>query len=501
MQILPPAELAYLALSVSPDSNYINFVRTEKNSLPTLYQMPLLGGTPKKLFTDADGAVSYSPDGRQFSYVRGNFPNLGASALLIANTDGTGERIVASRKRPETFPWWEQQTPVWSADGKSIVCVVGGDATGGVPMTLAEVQVTGGTVKPLPGPGWYEIRRIAGLPDKGGFLVLGADKPSAYYAQQIWHIGADGTSRRITTDFNNYLGMSATPDASALVAVQSNRISNIWVAPNNDSARAIQIKSGGSNQDGTDGLAWTPDGRVVFYSRASGADDIWIMNDDGTGLKQLTVDAGTNYDLRVSPDGRFVVFTSERNGQPNLWRMDLDGGHPRQLTSGNSDYSATISPDSKWVVYESNASGRTALWKVSIDGGAAVQLTDYAAENPELSPDGKYIACQYREDINSPWRFAIIPFEGGKALNVFDLPLANTHEFRWTADGHSLSYVDTRGGVGNIWSFPLDGAAPRQLTDFKTDQIYNFKWSPDGKQLVLARGNITSDVVLIRNFR
>ncbi|HVQ38890.1 MAG TPA: DPP IV N-terminal domain-containing protein, partial [Pyrinomonadaceae bacterium] len=475
--------------------------RVEGNNLAVLHQMPVLGGAQKKLLNDADGAVSYSPDGRQFSYVRGNFPNLGESALLIANADGTGERIVALRKRPETFPWWRQPTPVWSADGKSIACVIGGDATGSGTMSVVEVQVADGTMKAIPGPGWYEIKSIAALPDQGGFLVLGADKPSAYYAQQIWHLGANGESRRITTDFNDYLGMSVTADTNALVAVQSNRISNIWVAPNKDAASAVLIKSGGSNQDGTDGLAWTPDGRqVVFYSRASGADDIWIMNADGSGLKQLTIDVGTNYDCRVTPDGRFIVFTSERSGHPNLWRMDLDGGNAKQLTSGNSDFNVTISPDSKWIVYESSASGRPGLWKVSIDG-ATSKLAEYASENPEISPDGKYIAFQYREDTNSPWRYAIIPFEGGQPVKVFDFPPTKAHDFRWMPDSRSLSYIDTRGGVSNIWIFPLDGAPPKPLTDFKTDQINNFKWSPDGKQLVLARGTTTSDVVLIKDFR
>ena len=502
VQIIPPAEVEYLALSFSPDSNYINFVRREKNKLAALYQMPVLGGAEKKLIADADGAVSYSPDGKQFAFVRGNYPNIGESALSIANADGTGERILALRKRPETFPWWREPTPAWSPDGKSIACIVGANATGSGPMDVVEVQVADGTIKPVPTRGWYEIKRVAWLHDKSGLVILGADKASAFYSQQIWYISyLDGEARRITTDFNDYVGLSMTADANALVAVQSNRISNIWVAPNGDAGRAIQIKSGGNNRDGTDGLAWTPDGRIVYYSRASGADDIWIMNADGSGQKQLTADAGSNYDFKVTPDGRYIVFTSERNGYANLWRMDLDGGNPRQLTSGNSDFSAAISQDSKWVIYDSNSSGTPNVSKVSIDGGSATRLTEYAAENSEVSPDGKLIACEYREATNSPWRYAIIPFEGGKPLKVFDLPSNTSSEVRWSPDGRSLTYLDTRGGVTNIWSFPLDGSSPKQLTNFKTDQIYNFRWSADGKQLVLARGTTTSDVVLIRNFR
>jgi serine/threonine protein kinase len=502
IQIIPPASVRYWSLAFTPDSNYINVVRAEEtNTFGSLYQMPVLGGAQKKLISDADGAVSYSPDGKQFTFTRGNHPNLGESVLLIANADGTGERILALRKKPETIPWWTSQTPAWSPDGKTIACVVGGVFSGSGLMNVVEVYVADGSVKTITPKGWYEIKRVAWLPDKSGLLILGADQASAYYAEQIWFISyPEGSARRLTTDFNHYLGMSLAADANALVAVQSSRISNIWVAPGGDASRAVQIKSGGNNLEGIDGLAWTPDGRVVYYSRASGTEDIWIMNGDGTGQKQLTVEMGVNYDLKVTPDGRYIVFTSERNGHPNLWRMDLDGGNPKQLTSGDSDIGAAISPDSRWVIYNSDKSGRSALWKVSIDGGAAVQLTEDTAENPEVSPDGKLIACQYREQANSPWRYAIIPFEGGKPLKVFDLPKATT-KFRWSLDGRSLTYDETRGGVSNIWSFPLDGSPPKQLTDFKTDQIYNFKWSDDGKQLVLARGTTTSDVVLIQNFR
>jgi Tol biopolymer transport system component len=503
VQIIPPASVGYWALSFTPDGNYINFVRIGANDpLAALYQMPVLGGAQKKLLSDMDGAVSYSPDGKQFAFVRGNNPNIGESALMIANADGTGERILAVHKKPQTFPWWTRQTPAWSPDGKTIACIIGGVFSGSGPMNVVVVDVADGTIKPVTTQGWYEIKRVAWLKDKSGLLILAADKAISYYTQQIWHITyPDGKARRITTDFNNYVGLSLAADSDALTAVQSNRISNIWIAPNADASRAAQIKSGGNNDEGTDGLSLTPDGRIVYYSRASGADDIWIMNGDGTNQKQLTVDTGANYDLKVTPAGRYIVFTSERTGAMNLWRMDLDGGNPKQLTNGNSDLGAAISPDSQSVIYNSDSSGRPAIWKVSIDGGNAVKLTEYAAENPEVSPDGKLIVCQYREEINSPWKYAIIPIDGGKPIKVFDLPSAPEKDIRWSPDGRALTYVTHQNGVSNIWSYPLDGSQPKQLTDFKTDHIYNFKWSPDGKNLVLARGTTTSDVVLIRDFR
>jgi TolB protein len=224
------------------------------------------------------------------------------------------------------------------------------------------------------------------------------------------------------------------------------------------------------------------------------------MNGDGTGQKQLTVDAGANYDPKVTPDGRYIVFASERNGNQNIWRMDLDGDNPKQLTGGNSDIDPSCSPDSQWVIYSSDSSGKRVLWKVSIDGGHAVPLTEQAAESPQVSPDGKLIACQYRESPNTPWRHAIIPITGGRPVKVIDLP-SGTDDFRWSPDGRMLTYDITRGGVTNIWTFPLDGSQPKQLTDFKTDHIFNYEWSHDGKQLVLSRGSRTSDVVMLSNFR
>lgn len=71
---------------------------------------------------------------------------------------------------------------------------------------------------------------------------------------------------------------------------------------------------------------------------------------------------------------------------------------------------------------------------------------------------------------------------------------------QWSPDGRALTYVDVRKGVPNIWSQPVDGSPPRQITDFTSDLIYSFAWSRSG-DLALARGAWNSDAVLIRNFR
>ena len=184
--------------------------------------------------------------------------------------------------------------------------------------------------------------------------------------------------------------------------------------------------------------------------------------------------------------------------------MDIDGGNLKQLTGGPGDMYPKSSPDGRWVVFESTRSGSLRAWKVSIDGGEPVQLTDKLTLNPTVSPDGSLVACFYREEQpNAPIKVAIIPFAGGDPIKVFDIPgsVNISAGLRWTPAGRALTYIDTINGVSNIWSLPIDGSAPKQLTDFKTDQIFWFDFSHDGKQLALARGTETSDVILIRDFR
>ncbi|HYJ46850.1 MAG TPA: hypothetical protein VEV81_09575, partial [Pyrinomonadaceae bacterium] len=72
---------------------------------------------------------------------------------------------------------------------------------------------------------------------------------------------------------------------------------------------------------------------------------------------------------------------------------------------------------------------------------------------------------------------------------------------RWTPDSRALTYVDNRNGVSNIWSLPLDGSAGKPLTDFKSERIFGFNWTYDGRQLAVTRGSMSSDVFLIKGFK
>jgi len=277
------------------------------------------------------------------------------------------------------------------------------------------------------------------------------------------------------------------------------------VPANGDVNKARQVTSGPDREDGHYGLAWTPDGRIVYTSTANGFQDIWITNADGTKQQQLTADSHVDFAPAVSPDGNYIVFKSERKGdlqyQSHLWRMNIDGSNLKQLTSLD-DHIPRWSPDSRWVVYGTYDNGWDRLWRVSVDGGAPKRISDLKTQWPDVSPDGKLIACSWFDEQASPerWRIALLLFEGGPPIKTFDFPSSSPRHVLWRPDGQALIYVETSGGVSNLWIQPVDGSVPSQLTHFKSDQLFHFDLSRDGKWIVCSRGVNNGDAILISNF-
>ena len=72
---------------------------------------------------------------------------------------------------------------------------------------------------------------------------------------------------------------------------------------------------------------------------------------------------------------------------------------------------------------------------------------------------------------------------------------------RWAPSGKALDYLLTRNGATNVWELSLTGGAPRQITNFTSGRVFDFAWSRDGQQLLLTKGNQSSDVILISNFQ
>jgi serine/threonine protein kinase/dipeptidyl aminopeptidase/acylaminoacyl peptidase len=492
--VVPPAEVRYHGLTFSRDGDYVYYVRYEKSDLGLLYSVPVRGGAPKKITQGVDSAITFSPDGRKFAFVR--FEKVkGEYSLVIAASDGTAEKILATRRSSDLFSIYGLD---WSPDGK-LVAALDGTYAGGFHMRVIGVNVEDGSETPISARQWFAVLQIKWLNDGSGLVLNAADESVSPI--QIWYVSyPGGAATRVTNDANDYYGVSLSAKSSALVTVQSTRLINTWVAPTEDTSRVTRIAST-SAVSRSYGLAWTPDNRLIYSSMGGGRLDLWSMKSDGSEKTQLTIDSGSNYHPSVSPDGRYIFFASSRTGSFNIWRMDHDGSDPRQLTGGGSDFYPYPSPDGKWVVYERGGGGKRAIWRVPVEGGKAEQLTDTNTSVPVVSPDGKVIACRYWDDNSNSQKIAIIPFAGGKPIRTFDIPIIDWQRIRWTIDGKALTYVQMHNGVSNIWQQPINGGPPKQLTYFQTDQIVSYDWSRDNKLVACERGVEANDVVLLTSYK
>jgi len=517
VQIVPPSDASYAAFSFTHDGNYVYFIKREKNGPDSLYKMPALGGMARKIVEDVSSRAALSSDDKRIAFIRGGvFAN--ENSLVVANSDGSGEQVIATRKSPENFLFLGI---AWTPDGKSITCIAGNNGR-----KLIEVPLDGSADKLLKTPNWVALINIEWLPDGNGLIILARGQILSA-PSQIWYLSyPSGEARRLTNDFNNYSNLSLTADASMLVVTKQETNSHIWVAPDGDVSRAKQLTTGTGRQDGFPSVSWTPDGRIIYASTASGSQHIWIMNADGSDQRQLTDGAYDDMGAHLSSDGRYIVFRSSRTGSFQIYRMDIDGNNLKQLTSGTENVAAPFfSPDGRWVIYSSGSPGSgggspsVGSWKVPADGGERISLTNDSWAS-SISPDGKLIACVRRIGAGAPgWNLSIVPFAGGPPLQTFDVTSDSRPNAHWTPDGRAIIYNVTRGGVlgvtnrwiqpleavlsgvTNLWIQPLDGGPPKQLTNFAAESFFSFDWSRDGKRLVYGRGMTSSDAVLVSDFR
>ncbi|MFN0123757.1 MAG: winged helix-turn-helix domain-containing protein [Blastocatellia bacterium] len=501
IQIVPASEQDILGVTFSPDGQFVYYVVRPKNeAVATLHQISTIGGAARKVLSNLDTAVTFAPEGKRFAFLR-NVPETSETILLTANADGTQEQPLAVRKRPNSFL---PQGPAWSPDGRTIACSMRQVNEKESYAYIATVSVADGQVTPLGASRWTMTGQTAWLNDGSGLVVTAWHQASPVFADQLWLLSwPEGEARQITNDLNSREGVSLAAQANVLATARADRIARMWVLPGGKTGAAQVSKAAlADNYSEIFGLDWTPDGKLVYGTHAGGNADIAVMEADGTKQRQLTFDARRETWPVVSADGQFIVFTAQGADPPHLWRMKRDGGDRRQLTYGRGESYPSLTPDGRWAIYSSVETGESNLWKVSLDGGQPVRLTSKPSGRATVSPDGQWIACLYRDDKQKPVQVVLLPVAGGEPVKVFDkMPPPGWSVIKWTPDGRALTYIATRDGVSNLWAQPIDGGAPRQLTQFREDQIFRFAWSRDGKQLALDRGLTLRDIILLSDFR
>jgi Tol biopolymer transport system component len=218
--------------------------------------------------------------------------------------------------------------------------------------------------------------------------------------------------------------------------------------------------------------------RIVFSSNRSGPWRIWIMNADGSAMRQLTGgNPGDNdVDPAFSPDGKTILFSSNRGGKIRIWRMPIDG--VLRLESICDGDQAEWSPDGMGIVFRRDEK----IYIRDLASGKEKRISpkDWPhCSGPAWSPDGGTIAFACRWDAGNV--IFTVKAAGGKPAKVCDKQGAC--EPHWSPDGQLLVYENET----HIRTIRPDGKKNRLITYFGGVQRYP-RWSPDGKYLVYCQG-------------
>jgi eukaryotic-like serine/threonine-protein kinase len=497
-------------LAFSPDGNYLYYSRLAPGTgLGTLSMVPSLGGSPRPIIVDVDSPVSFSPDGKRFVFVR-EAPK--TSSLILANADGSDEKPLAVLPSPARF---DHSGPAWSPDGQQIA--VSRNSNGDLRnFDLYTVNAGTGTATRVGNRSWSLPNQLAWLPDSSAIVFASGDS-SATFSSQIWQVSyPDGDARRVTNDLNRYQGTTVTSDGSELATVQLTYAGNLWLAGFGTSSPISaprQITSGVARADGVTGITWPAPDVLLHSYYASGVVRIASSNSDGSNSHDLALGS----DLPLSPascgDGKqFVMSISKVEGGIAIWRADLDGSNLRRLTDGLVDMWPSCSPDGQTVYYTEVTADQTQIMKVGIDGGTPASIGSTNLSFSAVSPDGRSLASLYRSTTpGKPAQLAVVDAQSGEIGVTYDEPpgmsvgTAGGSTLAWTKDGRAILFVETQNGVSSLWAQPVGApgaakASAKQIMIFGPGLIWSYAISPDGNQIISARGGPITDAVLLTHF-
>ncbi len=496
-------------ITFSPDGNYLYYnLQTPGTGLSTLYVVPSLGGSPRKLIVDVDSPVSFSPDGKNFVFVR-NAPKM--SSLIVASADGSGEKPLVVLPAPAAFSYLGV---AWSPDGKRIAAMRNSNGDFQT-CELETVDAGTGAETRLGKREWDSPYRMAWLPD-GSAVVFPASVDKSSFNAQMWEVSyPDGEARRVTNDLNYYQGATITSDGAALATVQVSFSANIWSAGFGTSAPISaprQITSGVARADGLAGLAWPTEDLVIYTYYTSGVMKLAAAAPDGSNSHNLAFGKDVPLFPSACGDGKhFLLSLNQANHGISVWRADLDGSNLKQLTNGPVDMWPDCSPDGKSVYYTDIAGDHGQLMKIGIDGGTAENVSKEELRFAAVSPDNSLLASIYSPDPSKPAKIAVVNAASGEILAAYDEPsglsIGNNggSTLAWTKDGRTVLFVVTQNNVSSLWAQPVGapGApqpSPKQIMIFGPGLIWGYAISPDGNQILSSRGEPVTDAVLLTHF-
>lgn len=229
-----------------------------------------------------------------------------------------------------------------------------------------------------------------------------------------------------------------------------------------------------------------PSGQLAFSTGRDGNQQIYVMNADGSGARNVSNSAGNDYAPAWSPGGQQIAFHSSRDGNDEIYVMDADGSNQRRLTENDwHDREPVWSPDGRSMAFWSQPYGNWDIYLMDANGNNRRPLADAYADDfePAWSPDGSQVAFTSNRDGND--EIYVINADGSGLRNLTSSP-ANDKLAVWSPDGGALVFMSERDGNAEIYVMDSDGSNQRNLSDSPATEDTQPAWSPDGQFIVFT---------------
>lgn len=239
--------------------------------------------------------------------------------------------------------------------------------------------------------------------------------------------------------------------------------------------------------------------KIIFIGSIGSRRDIYIMNEDGSGLANLTNTTSIGeYCPQWSPDGKTIYFLRYESSKYYLYRMNADGTNASIITNqevkndNDASWPFDVSPDGKKIAFI-GSDGDNEIFVINTDGTNLTKLTNDTKMEycPSWSPDGELIA--FIGTIESDYRELYVMDQEGKNITRLtgdantENQLSFNYRLSWSPDGKNIAYVMLGKFLGSsgqhyeVFSINYSGA----ITDISKSVGHDLApcWSPDGSSI------------------
>jgi len=481
----------WLSPTWSPDGTQIAFHRMD-GAGTGIYVIPALGGAERKLRSTriaetSSSTISWSPDGKWIAFADLRSDQHARISLLSVETS-------EERQIPTNPMCIREDLPSFSHSGEYLAywCL-----RRPYDAVLYSLLILGGQPKTISSFRAFPTGLTWSVEDEK--LIYSLHTFDSGLGNELGEVTVENGTNRPLALAGSAMLPTVSPSGAKLAYSSLSTTPGIWrrdlVHPE---AQATELIPSSRAQFDAE---YSPDGkRIAFVSFRSGLQGVWMSNEDGANLVQISNPQYVSGSPQWSPDGNSIAFDSHPGEHWEIYEADVTERKPKKLVTNITNVARPHwSRDERWIDFISMESGRKGIYRCPASGGNAILLSkDPIGINPQESFDGKTVYFASNHDKSTLIQVPL-PAQPGTESKVERMPLISTAEL-WTLSRSGIYFVPA-GAPRSLRYFDFASRQVRRILDVEKDFYTGPAVSPDGRWIIYSQiGNATGDIMLVDHF-